>query len=34
MEYSGRGLTPFEEFSLDDISSISGKRILEIFINK
>ncbi|MFA5886289.1 MAG: hypothetical protein WC863_00755 [Patescibacteria group bacterium] len=34
LEYSGRGLTPLEKFSLDDISNVSGKRIIDIFIKK
>ncbi len=34
MEYSGRGITPLDKFSLDDISRITGKRIIETFINK
>ncbi|HRH33181.1 MAG TPA: hypothetical protein PK720_03540 [bacterium] len=34
LEYSGRGLVPLEKFSLDDISDISGKRIIDTFIKK
>ena len=34
LEYSGRGLAPLEKFSLDDISNVSGKRIIDIFIKK
>ncbi|MFC1622761.1 hypothetical protein ACFL1Y_02095, partial [Patescibacteria group bacterium] len=34
LEYSGRGLTPLEKFSLDDISRVTGKRGIEIFVNK
>lgn len=34
LEYSGRGLVPLEKFSLDDISNISGKRIIDTFIKK
>jgi hypothetical protein len=33
MEYSGRGLVPLEKFSLDDFSLVTGKRIIEYFIN-
>ena len=33
-EYSGRGLVPLEKFSFDDISNISGKRIIDNFIKK
>ncbi len=31
LEYSGRGLTPLEKFSLDSNSSITGKRIIDNF---
>lgn len=34
LEYSGRGLVPLEKFSLDNFSLITGKRMLEFFINK
>jgi hypothetical protein len=34
LEYSGRGLAPLEKFSLDDISNVSGKRIIDIFVKK
>lgn len=34
LEYSGRGLVPLEKFSLDDISNISGRRIIDTFIKK
>lgn len=34
LEYSGRGLVPLEKFSFDDISNISGKRIIDTFIKK
>jgi len=34
LEYSGRGLTPLEKFSLDDISRVTGKRMIEIFVKK
>jgi hypothetical protein len=34
LEYSGRGITPPDKFSLDDISQITGKGILETFVNK
>ena len=34
LEYSGRGLTPLEKFSLDDISRITGKRVIEVFVKK
>lgn len=31
LELSGRGLTPLEKFSLDDYSSVTGKRIIDNF---
>jgi len=31
LEYSGRGLTPLEKFSLDSRSSVTGKRIIDNF---
>jgi len=31
LEYSGRGLTPLEKFSLDNDSFITGKRIIDNF---
>jgi len=34
LEYSGRGLVPLEKFSLDDISTVSGKRLIETFAIK
>lgn len=34
LEYSGRGLVPLEKFSLDDVSTISGKRLIETFTIK
>ncbi|MCU0679978.1 MAG: hypothetical protein MUF50_01575 [Planctomycetes bacterium] len=34
LEYSGRGLVPLEKFSLDDISTVSGKRLIETFVIK
>lgn len=33
IKYSGRGLAPLEKFSLDDFSLVTGKRLLENFIN-
>ena len=33
IEYSGRGLVPLEKFSLDDFSLVTGRRLLENFIN-
>jgi len=32
IEYSGRGLVPLEKFSLDDLSLVTGRRLLENFI--
>lgn len=34
LQYAGLGLTPLEKFSLDDYSSITGKRLIETFIKK
>lgn len=34
LEYSGRGLVPLEKFSFDDISNITGKRVIDTFIKK
>lgn len=34
LEFSGRGLTPLEKFSLDDYSLESNKRKVETFIKK
>jgi hypothetical protein len=34
LEFSGRGLTPLEKFSLDDYSLVSNKRKIETFIKK
>lgn len=34
LQYAGLGLTPLEKFSLDDISPVTEKRIIETFINK
>lgn len=31
LEYSGRGLVPMEKFSLDDLSLITGKRVIDNF---
>lgn len=32
LEYAGRGLVPLKKFSLDDVSTITGKRTIECFI--
>lgn len=34
LQYAGLALTPLEKFSLDDYSSITGKRLIETFIKK
>lgn len=34
LEYSGRGLVPLEKFSLDDVSTVTGKRLIETFVLK
>lgn len=34
LQYAGLGLTPLEKFSLDDYSSITGKRVIETFNDK
>lgn len=34
LQYAGLGLIPIEKFSLDDHSPVTGKRLIETFINK
>jgi len=34
LEYAGRGLAPLEKFSLDNVSKITGKRVIDSFCKR